>query len=26
MIDPQHRKGVSTGWNHMLGQIKKDCE
>jgi uncharacterized protein YndB with AHSA1/START domain len=26
MIDPQHRKGVNTGWNHMLGQIKKDCE
>jgi hypothetical protein len=26
MIDPQHRKGVTTGWNHMLGQIKKDCE
>jgi hypothetical protein len=26
MIDPQHRKGVSTGWNHMLSEIKKDCE
>jgi len=26
MIDPEHRKGVSTGWNHMLGLVKKDCE
>jgi hypothetical protein len=26
MIDPQHRKGVATGWNHMLAAIKKDCE
>jgi uncharacterized protein YndB with AHSA1/START domain len=26
MIDPQHRKGVSTGWQHMIDQIKKDSE
>jgi uncharacterized protein YndB with AHSA1/START domain len=26
MIDPEHRKGVSVGWNYMLGEIKKDCE
>ena len=26
MIDPQHRKGVTTGWNHMLTLVKKDCE
>ena len=26
MIDPQHRKGVGTGWKHMLDSIKKDCE
>jgi hypothetical protein len=26
MIDPQHRKGVSVGWNHTLAEIKKDCE
>ena len=26
MIDPEHRKGVSTGWNHMLEQLKKACE
>jgi hypothetical protein len=26
MIDPQHRKGVSTGWGHMLNGVKKDCE
>ena len=26
MIDPEHRKGVSTGWKHMLDQIKADCE
>lgn len=26
MIDPQHRKGVGTGWKHILESIKKDCE
>jgi uncharacterized protein YndB with AHSA1/START domain len=26
MIDPEHRKGLSTGWNHMLGELKKDAE
>jgi hypothetical protein len=26
MIDPQHRKGVTTGWNHILSSLKKDCE
>jgi len=26
MIDPEHRKGVSTGWNHILDLVKKDCE
>ncbi|HZR27941.1 MAG TPA: SRPBCC domain-containing protein [Terriglobales bacterium] len=26
MIDPEHRKGVSKGWNHMLASLKKDCE
>jgi len=26
MIDPEHRKGVGTGWNHMLAEIKKDSE
>jgi uncharacterized protein YndB with AHSA1/START domain len=26
MIDPEHRKGVSTGWGHMLGELKKDVE
>ena len=26
MIDPQHRKGVSTGWKHILESAKKDCE
>ena len=26
MIDPEHRKGVSTGWNYMLEQLKKACE
>jgi hypothetical protein len=26
MIDPEHRKGVGMGWNHMLANIKKDCE
>ena len=26
MIDPQHRKGVGTGWSHMLAGVKKDCE
>jgi hypothetical protein len=26
MIDPDHRKGVSVGWNHTLAEIKKDCE
>jgi hypothetical protein len=26
MIDPQHRKGVGTGWKHILESVKKDCE
>lgn len=26
MITPEHRKGVSTGWAHMLAEVKKDCE
>jgi hypothetical protein len=26
MIDPEHRKGVTTGWKHTLDVIKKDCE
>jgi uncharacterized protein YndB with AHSA1/START domain len=26
MIDPQHRKGVGTGWAHTLDLIKKDSE
>src|SRR4051794_6399731 len=26
MIDPEHRKGVATGWNHMLEAARKDCE
>ncbi|HZS47493.1 MAG TPA: SRPBCC domain-containing protein [Blastocatellia bacterium] len=26
MIDPEHRKGVSMGWGHMLNELKKDCE
>jgi len=26
MIDPQHRKGVGTGWKHILESAKKDCE
>jgi len=26
MIDPEHRKGVSTGWNHILSSLKKECE
>jgi len=26
MIDPEHRKNVGTGWNHMLSSVKKDCE
>ncbi|MGA2923453.1 MAG: SRPBCC domain-containing protein [Candidatus Sulfotelmatobacter sp.] len=26
MIDPEHRKSVGTGWNHMLSNVKKDCE
>jgi len=25
-IDPQHRKGVASGWSHMLNEIKKDSE
>ena len=25
MIDPEHRKGVGTGWSHMLDDIRKDC-
>jgi uncharacterized protein YndB with AHSA1/START domain len=26
MIDPEHRKNIGMGWNHMLQEIKKDCE
>ena len=26
MIDPEHRKGVTTGWNHMLQLVKKASE
>jgi hypothetical protein len=26
MIDPEHRKGVSTGWGHMLNEMKKAAE
>ncbi|HSH15676.1 MAG TPA: SRPBCC domain-containing protein [Verrucomicrobiae bacterium] len=26
MIDPEHRKGVSTGWNHSLKALKSHCE
>jgi hypothetical protein len=26
MIDPEHRKGVGMGWNHMLTELKKDSE
>lgn len=26
MIDPEHRKGVTSGWNHILTSLKKDCE
>ena len=26
MIDPQHRRGVGTGWEHYLKELKKDCE
>jgi hypothetical protein len=25
MIDPEHRKGVGTGWKHLLDGIAKDC-
>jgi len=26
MIDPEHRKGVTTGWLHTLDTIRQDCE
>jgi len=26
MIDPEHRKNVGTGWNHMLAAMKKAAE
>jgi hypothetical protein len=26
MIDPEHRKGVSVGWNHILAEIRKASE
>jgi hypothetical protein len=26
MIDPEHRKGVTVGWGHMLSELKKDSE
>jgi hypothetical protein len=25
IIDPEHRKGVSTGWKGLLDQISQDC-
>lgn len=24
-IDPEHRKGVASGWKHMLDMVAKDC-
>ena len=24
-IDPAHRKGVSTGWKHLLDRVAEDC-
>src|SRR5437588_6528787 len=26
MIVPEHRKGVGTGWRHVLEAVRKDCE
>ena len=26
MIDPDHRKGLTVGWNAKLAQLKQDCE
>jgi hypothetical protein len=26
MIDPEHRKNVGKGWEHMLSNVAKDCE
>ncbi len=26
MIDPEHRKGVGSGWDHILQGLKQDCE
>ncbi len=26
MLDPEHKKGVSQGWGHMLQQMKKESE
>jgi Activator of Hsp90 ATPase homolog 1-like protein len=26
MIEPQHRKGIGSGWTHTLAEIRKDCE
>jgi hypothetical protein len=26
MIDPEHRKGVHAGWNHILDLVRKECE
>lgn len=26
MIDPEHRKNIGTGWSHILGEVRKDCE
>lgn len=26
MIDPEHRKGVTQGWSHIVNAIKGDCE
>ena len=26
MIDPNHRKGLGSGWDHSLKELKKDCE
>jgi hypothetical protein len=26
MISPEHREGISTGWNYILDGLKSDCE
>jgi hypothetical protein len=25
LIDPAHRKGMTTGWKHMLDEVAEDC-